>query len=132
MYTKVRAHIRKTKKGVIKVRSYNRNKKMSREYIDKLRKKYHVRTPVKVNVNHKAKQSDSLAHVETTYRGEKPVNHQVNIDTKKVNKNGYKFEKVLEHEFNHVVDSEKKVTKGKKRMRKGKSNKEHFASTNNF
>lgn len=135
---------------MIKVRSHTRIKKngvsIVRKHLRKLKTKYGITTPVKVNLGHEATQSDSLAHHAAHVKNNKPVKHEINLDVKKIKRAGENVEAVLKHELNHVVDIEKARGKNGKlnkptdtysqktnfKRAKGKSAKETFADKHKF
>ena len=61
-----------------------------KRHVRKAKKKFGITTPIKINVNHKADQSDSLAHHAMHYDSKKkrPVKHELNFDVAKIKCSG--------------------------------------------
>jgi hypothetical protein len=138
---KINSHLRSRKNGVSVVRKHLRT----------LQTDYKINTPIAVNLNHTATQSDSLAHHELKVdpKSMKPKRHTLNIDSEKVLNNGESLPEVIRHEMAHILDVElankkglfkkptdtfsqseqgKKILKSlKKGQNKKRSNKELFA-----
>jgi hypothetical protein len=138
---KVNSHTRARKNGVSVVRRHLRT----------LQTYYKIDTPIEVNLDHKATQSDSLAHHELRVdpKRMRPKKHLLNIDSEKVIANGESLSDIIRHEMSHILDVELANKKGtfkkptdtfsqseegkklikpfKKGMNKNRSNKEIFA-----
>ncbi len=99
----VRKHIRKRKNKVSVVRKHLRSLKS-----------FGIKTPIKINLRHKADQHDSLAHhaMHVDKKKMRPKKHEINLDVKKIRNNGESVKDTLRHELAHVVDAELAVKNG--------------------
>jgi hypothetical protein len=99
----VKSHRRIGKNNLVKV---------VKSHVRKVKDKYGIKTPIKVNLKHKADQHDSLAHLATAFdkSGEgkySPKSHTINVDVDKINRTKADTpENVVRHELGHVVDTE--------------------------